>query len=211
MTISARETRAWRAAGSGGADRHRRGLGFGQASSGPSPAFATEGAMTEAVRAFLAFPFNDEEVVVVDEAGYFEATGRHVPTLLNQLSQTMRSEGPALDDPAVLGAISAPLLVLHGSGTRPVLAAGARHVADHVRNATLRELAGAGHAPRRPTPRRSHRHSPSSSRPPSSRPDPAPLLEPSSPCYDAQSEPAPPLPFPTSPETPPPSAPTNRV
>jgi len=108
--------------------------------------FAAEGNMTEAVRAFLAFPFNDEEIAVADEAGYFEATGRYVPTLLNQLSQTMQSEGPALDDPAVLGAISAAVLVLHGSDTKPFLAAGARHVAEHVPNATLREIPGAGHA-----------------------------------------------------------------
>ena len=108
--------------------------------------FAAEGNMTEAVRAFLTFPFNDEEIAVAEEAGYFEATGRYVPTLLNQLSQTMQSDGPALDDPVVLGAISAAVLVLHGSDTRPFLAAGARHVADHVPNATLREIPGAGHA-----------------------------------------------------------------
>jgi pimeloyl-ACP methyl ester carboxylesterase len=108
--------------------------------------FAAEGDMKEAVRAFLAFPFNDEEIAVAGEAGYFEATGRYVPTLLNQIRQTLQSEGPAPDDPAMLGAITAPVLVLHGSDTKPFLVAGARHAAHHVPNATLREIPGAGHA-----------------------------------------------------------------
>jgi len=58
----------------------------------------------------------------------------------------MKSEGPAPDDPAVLGAISAPVLVLHGSDTKPLFSAGARHVANHVPDPTLREIPGAGHA-----------------------------------------------------------------
>jgi pimeloyl-ACP methyl ester carboxylesterase len=107
---------------------------------------AAEGDVAEAVRAFLAVPFNDEEIAMADAAGYFEATGRYVPTLLNQLAQTMQSEVPGPDDPAVLGAISASVLVLHGSDTKPFLAAGAQHVADHVPDATLHEIAGAGHA-----------------------------------------------------------------
>ena len=107
---------------------------------------AADGNMAEASRAFLGFPFNDEEIADVDETGYFEATGRYVPTLLDQLAQTLQSEGPGPDDPDVLGAISAPALVLQGSHTKRFLAAGARHVAEHVPNATLREIAGAGHA-----------------------------------------------------------------
>jgi pimeloyl-ACP methyl ester carboxylesterase len=124
-------------------DQERAALGEAVARMGE---LAAEGNMTEAARAFLSFPFNDEETAVADEAGYFEATGRYVPTLLDQLPQTMESEGPDPDDPVVLGAISAPVLVLYGSDTKPFLAAGARHVAEHVPNATLREIPGAGHA-----------------------------------------------------------------
>ena len=124
-------------------DQERVALGGAVARMGE---LAAEGNMTEAVRAFLGVPFNDEEIAVADEVGYFEATGRYVPTLLNQLPQTMESEGPDPDDPAVLGAISAAVLVLQGSDTKPFLAAGARYVADHVPNATLREIPGAGHA-----------------------------------------------------------------
>jgi pimeloyl-ACP methyl ester carboxylesterase len=107
---------------------------------------ATDGNLTEAVRAFARFPFNDAEIAIADEAGYFQATGRYIPTLLNQLPQTIKSEGPDPEDPAVLGAISAPVLVLHGSDTKRLFAAGAQYVADHIPNASVREIPGAGHA-----------------------------------------------------------------
>lgn len=107
---------------------------------------AAEGKLTEAARAFLGFPFNEEEIAVADESGYFDAIGRYVPTLLNQLSQTRESTGPVPDDPAVLGAISAAVLVVHGSDTKPLFSASAHHVANHVPDATLREIPGAGHA-----------------------------------------------------------------
>jgi pimeloyl-ACP methyl ester carboxylesterase len=107
---------------------------------------AAERNMTEAARAFGGFPFNDAEIAVADEAGYFEAMGRYVPTLLNQLQQSLEYQGPSADDPTVLGAISAPLLLLHGSDTKRIFTASVRYVADHVPDATLWEIPGAGHA-----------------------------------------------------------------
>ncbi|MEX1038168.1 MAG: alpha/beta hydrolase, partial [Acidimicrobiia bacterium] len=50
------------------------------------------------------------------------------------------------DDPAVLGAISTPVLVVHGSDTKPFWIRSARHVADHVPNAQIQEIPSAGHA-----------------------------------------------------------------
>ncbi|MBF8185227.1 alpha/beta hydrolase [Nonomuraea sp. K274] len=107
---------------------------------------AAEGDLTAAVRAFAGGPFNDEEMAVAEEAGYFEAAGRYVPHLLNMLQQVVAYEGPTAEDPAVLGAISAPVLVLHGSDTMPFYHASARHVADHILNARVREIPSAGHA-----------------------------------------------------------------
>ncbi len=107
---------------------------------------AAEGRLTDAIRAFAAFPFNDKDIAVAEDAGYFEATGRYVPNVLNVFQQAMEYQGPTPDDPAVLGAISAPVLVLLGSDTKPYDLAAARHVADHVPNARLQEIPGAGHA-----------------------------------------------------------------
>ena len=107
---------------------------------------AAEGRLTAAARAFAGWPFNDEEIAMAEDAGYFEAAGRNVPNLLNLLLQWGAYEGPTLDDPAVLRAISAPVLVLHGADTKTFLTASARYVADHVPNARIHEIPGAGHA-----------------------------------------------------------------
>jgi pimeloyl-ACP methyl ester carboxylesterase len=106
---------------------------------------AAEGRLTAAVRAFLGWPFYDEEIAVAEDAGYVEAAGRYVPNLLNLLQQAMESEDPAAD-PAVLGAISAPVAVLLGSDTKPFFTASAQYVADHVPNARVHEIPGVGHA-----------------------------------------------------------------
>ena len=106
---------------------------------------AADGRLTAAVRAFLGWPFNDEEIAAAQDAGYVEAAGRYVPNLLNLLQQVMEHGDPAAD-PAVLGAISAPVAVLLGSDTKPFFTASARHVADHAPNARVHEIPGAGHA-----------------------------------------------------------------
>lgn len=107
---------------------------------------AAEGNMTAAARAFARWTFNDEEVAMAEDAGYFEAAGHYAPKLLNLLQQWTEYQGPTVDDPAVLGAISAPVLVVHGSGTKPFFAASARHVAGHVPSARAHGIPGAGHA-----------------------------------------------------------------
>ena len=83
---------------------------------------------------------------MADEAGYFEAAGRYVPSLLNLLQQAMTQEGPVPDDPALLGAIKAPVAVLLGSATKPFFTISARHVVDHVPNARVHEIPGVAHA-----------------------------------------------------------------
>jgi pimeloyl-ACP methyl ester carboxylesterase len=54
--------------------------------------------------------------------------------------------GPKPEDPTVLGAISAPVLVLRGTDTTPFLTTSAQYVADHVPDAQIREIPNAGHA-----------------------------------------------------------------
>jgi pimeloyl-ACP methyl ester carboxylesterase len=105
---------------------------------------AAEGNLTAAARGFLGFPFNDEEIAMAEDAGYVDAAGRYVPNLLNLLQQAMKSEDPTAD-PAVLGTIQAPVVVLLGSDTKPFFTACARYVADGVPNARVREIPGVGH------------------------------------------------------------------
>ena len=107
---------------------------------------AAEGRLVDAARALAGFPFTDADIAVADNGGYFEAAGRYVPNMLNFFRQLREYEGPTPDDPAVLGAISAPVLVLLGSDTKPYATRSARYVADHVPNARIQEIPGAGHA-----------------------------------------------------------------
>lgn len=104
---------------------------------------AAEGRLSAAIRAFADFVFSEEEVAELEDADYLEAAGRYVPNLLNLFRQSMEYEGPTAEDPAVLGAISAPMLVVHGSETKPWFIASARYVAAHVPDATVHEIPGA--------------------------------------------------------------------
>jgi pimeloyl-ACP methyl ester carboxylesterase len=106
---------------------------------------AEEGDLVAAARAFAGWFANDDEIVAVDRAGLFEAAGRYVPNLLNLLDQAMEGDGPKVDDAAMLGTISAPVLVVRGSDTRPFFADSARFVVDHTPKANLYEIRGAGH------------------------------------------------------------------
>ena len=107
---------------------------------------AAEGRLAQAARALAGFPLTDADIAMAEDAGYFEAAGRYVPNMLSFFQQLREYEGATPDDPAVLRAISAPVLVLHGSDTKPYATRSARHVADHVPNARMHEIAGAGHA-----------------------------------------------------------------
>ena len=107
---------------------------------------ATEGRLTEGARAFADFVFDDAEIALAEEAGYFDAASRYVPELLDFFRQLREYPGSTHEDPAVLGAISAPVLVLVGSDTKPYATAYAQHVAKHVPNARIHEISGVGHA-----------------------------------------------------------------
>ncbi|GAA1464618.1 alpha/beta fold hydrolase [Microbacterium thalassium] len=100
----------------------------------------------DALRAAAEYPFNDDEQASADEAGYYEAAARYVPNLLAVFQQLPLWKGPTADDPAVLAAIACPVLVLRGEVTKPFWVRGAQHVADHVPDALIQVLAGAGHA-----------------------------------------------------------------
>lgn len=124
-------------------DQERAAFGGAVARAGE---LAAGGALTEAVRAFADYPFNDDDIAVADDAGYFEASGRYVQPMVNFFQQQMEYEGPMPDDPAVLSSISAPMLVLHGSNTTPFGTFSAQYVAEHAPNARVHEIPGAGHA-----------------------------------------------------------------
>jgi pimeloyl-ACP methyl ester carboxylesterase len=107
---------------------------------------AAEGRSTDAARTWADLVFNDEETVALESAGYLEAVGRYVPVLLDDIEQAMRFGGPDPADSAILDRISAPMLVLHGPGTRPFFTAAVEHVSDHVSTVRKQQISGAAHA-----------------------------------------------------------------
>jgi pimeloyl-ACP methyl ester carboxylesterase len=107
---------------------------------------AEAGDLRAAVRAFLSWPFTDDEIDVADRAGYTEAAARYAPSLLGFLQQATASDSPEMDEAAVLRAISVPVLALKGSDTRPFFADSVQYVADHAPDARVREIPGAAHA-----------------------------------------------------------------
>ena len=48
---------------------------------------AAEGSLTAAARAFAGWVFNDEDIAMAENAGYFEAAGAYVPHLLTLVQQ----------------------------------------------------------------------------------------------------------------------------
>ena len=105
-----------------------------------------QGDLTGAMRALAANPFTPEDIAAADDAGYFEATGGYSPHVLRVFQQVASYDGARPEDPEMLSAISAPVLVLHGSETKHFFAMSAQHVVDHVSDARSHTISGAGHA-----------------------------------------------------------------
>lgn len=111
-------------------------------------ALAREDRLVEAAREWMTEWANDEEMAVLSESGYLEACATYVPVLLQVLEQSEKSDDPSPTDPSVLGRITAPVSILQGSRSNETwswFTASARHVDEHVPDATVREIHGAGH------------------------------------------------------------------
>jgi pimeloyl-ACP methyl ester carboxylesterase len=109
---------------------------------------AGEGRLTDAMRAFAGSFLHDWEIAVAEDTGYLEAAGRYAPNLLKVFQQLTEYDGPDPDDPAVGATISAPVLVVHGSESKPswkrFFTRSAQHVVEHVPNARMYEIPRAG-------------------------------------------------------------------
>lgn len=105
-----------------------------------------QGDLPGAMRAFAAHPFTPDDIAAADDSGYFAATGSYAPHVLRVFEQVAKYTGVRPEDPEVLGAITTPALVLHGSETRPFFKSGAQHLVDKVADARRCTIPHAGHA-----------------------------------------------------------------
>ncbi|WP_151526208.1 alpha/beta fold hydrolase [Serinicoccus kebangsaanensis] len=109
-------------------------------------ALVQDGDLAGAMRAFAAHPFTQADLAAADDVGYFEAAGAYSPHVLEVFRQVSTYDGPRPEDPETLGAITSPLLVLHGAETGPFFTQCARHVVAHLAVARIHAVPGAGHA-----------------------------------------------------------------
>jgi pimeloyl-ACP methyl ester carboxylesterase len=68
----------------------------------------------------------------------------YVPIFLQE-QRAIASTPPGPTDPAVLSKIAVPVLLMVGTRTKRWFVDSARHLARHVGDARIREIAGAGH------------------------------------------------------------------
>jgi pimeloyl-ACP methyl ester carboxylesterase len=109
-------------------------------------AAAADGRLADAARAFAPFVLTDEELASTDD-DFFERWGRSIPAMLRYFQQNVPSEERRPYDPEELAKISAPVVALWTrETTKPTwVLKSAQHLAQHVADGHVRELAGGGH------------------------------------------------------------------
>lgn len=107
---------------------------------------AARGKPVDAAQIFIELVSNDEEFAAVTEVGGVEQAARYLPIDLQEFRQYVNGHSPSPTDPRVLEQVTAPVLLL--SGTRSAqtwFTDSVHHVARHIPDAGVREIAGAGH------------------------------------------------------------------
>jgi pimeloyl-ACP methyl ester carboxylesterase len=88
--------------------------------------------------------YTEEDLASGEPWDFWRASAPYVPIFLQE-QQAAASTPPLPTDPAVLSKIAAPVLLMVGTRTKPWFVDSARHLARHVGDARIREIAGAGH------------------------------------------------------------------
>jgi pimeloyl-ACP methyl ester carboxylesterase len=110
-------------------------------------AAAADGRILDAVHTFLPGFCTDNEIAALEETPFDEQWTGGIPALLRFLQQDTSYEGPRSTDAEALGQLATPVLLLRGEQTLlgTFFADVERYVAQHLVNAYVRELPGAGH------------------------------------------------------------------
>jgi pimeloyl-ACP methyl ester carboxylesterase len=107
-----------------------------------------QGRLDEAAQTFIAGSeaiYSAVDLADGAPAAFWTASAGNLPSFLEEEQQAAESEAPGPTDPSVLERITAPLLLLQGTRTRPWFGDSVHHVAEHVADARVREVPGAGH------------------------------------------------------------------
>lgn len=107
-----------------------------------------EGKPVDAARAFIEesdFLYSEEDLVTGAAAEFWEGAAPRLPLFLQESKQAAESGQPGATSPAVLGKITAPVLLLHGDRTSQWFNDSVQHVAEHIPDTTMRQISGAAH------------------------------------------------------------------
>lgn len=110
-------------------------------------AAAAEGRLVDAFRTFATWICTEEEAAMLARTGFAREWAMHVPAMLQFVQQDGAYQGPRSTDPEGLARVKVPVLVLTGQQTRlrAFFSAAAEFIAEHVADAQVWELPGAGH------------------------------------------------------------------
>ncbi|GAB2657120.1 alpha/beta fold hydrolase [Kribbella swartbergensis] len=108
---------------------------------------AAEGRLVDAVRAFAPWICTGDELAALEQKDFYERWAGCVPAMLRFVQQDAAYKGPRSTDAQVLETVAAPVLLLRGQQTLLAnwFVNTARHIAQHLANAQIRELQGLGH------------------------------------------------------------------
>jgi pimeloyl-ACP methyl ester carboxylesterase len=108
---------------------------------------AAGGRLVDAARTFARWICTDPEIAALEAMGFYERWAGCIPAMLRFIEADASHQGPRATDPDALGKVAAPILLLSGSETalRNWVADGIEHIAEHVSDASVRELPGLGH------------------------------------------------------------------
>jgi pimeloyl-ACP methyl ester carboxylesterase len=109
-------------------------------------AAAADGRLADAARAFAPFVLTGAELAALDGT-FFERWGGSIPAMLQYFQQNLSTEGYRPYDPEQLARISVPVVALWSRATpnSTWVSKSALHLAHHVADGYVRELAGCAH------------------------------------------------------------------
>jgi pimeloyl-ACP methyl ester carboxylesterase len=109
---------------------------------------AAEGRLDDAARAFIEGSdviYSEEDLASGAPAEFWEAAASRLPLFLQESKQAADSGQPGATSPLELGKITVPVLLLHGDRTSQWFSDSVQYVAEHLPDATVRQIPGAAH------------------------------------------------------------------
>jgi pimeloyl-ACP methyl ester carboxylesterase len=108
----------------------------------------SEGRLDDAARTFIDDSdviYSEDDLATGAPAEFWKAAAPRLPLFLQESTQAGESGQPGATSPSELGKITAPVLLLHGDRSSQWFGDSVQHVANHLPDATVRQIQGAAH------------------------------------------------------------------